>query len=54
MHAYADLGDSLDLSTILEFVDSGLDLILAADTATYDLIRDIAVDCGVDFYEVSQ
>lgn len=46
-----NLGGSLDLSAILDFVDSGHDLILAADTTTSDLIRDIAADCGVDFDE---
>ncbi|MGL7671723.1 hypothetical protein, partial [Salmonella sp. NW850] len=46
-----NLGGSLDLSAILDFVDSGHDLILAADTTSSDLIRDIAADCGVDIDE---
>eukprot|EP01018_Ginkgo_biloba_P031921 Gb_28463 [translate_table: standard] len=45
------LGGSVDLSAILDFVDSGHDLILSADTTTSDVIRDIAAECGVDFDE---
>uniref|UniRef100_A0A0C9RWI6 Dolichyl-diphosphooligosaccharide--protein glycosyltransferase 48 kDa subunit n=1 Tax=Wollemia nobilis TaxID=56998 RepID=A0A0C9RWI6_9CONI len=45
------LGGALDLPAVLDFVDSGHDLILAADTTTSDLIRDIAAECGVDFDE---
>ncbi|KAL3702205.1 hypothetical protein R1sor_020227 [Riccia sorocarpa] len=45
------LGGNLDVAAILDFVDSGHDLILAADTHTSDLIRDIATECGVDFDE---
>ncbi|KAL0462079.1 UNVERIFIED_CONTAM: Dolichyl-diphosphooligosaccharide--protein glycosyltransferase subunit [Sesamum latifolium] len=36
---------------VLEFVDSGHDLILAADSNASDLIRNIAAECGVDFDE---
>lgn len=43
----------MDLAGILDFVDSGHDLIIAADSAASDLIRDIATECGVDFDEVS-
>lgn len=45
-------GGSVDAASLLEFVDSGHDLILAADTSASDLIREIAVECGVDFDEV--
>ena len=45
-------GGSIDLAAILDFVDSGHDLIIAADTNASDLIRQIAVECGVDFDEV--
>ncbi|XP_057814963.2 dolichyl-diphosphooligosaccharide--protein glycosyltransferase 48 kDa subunit [Cryptomeria japonica] len=45
------LGGALDLPAVLDFVDSGHDLILAADTTASDLIRDIAAECGVDFDE---
>ncbi|XP_077224464.1 dolichyl-diphosphooligosaccharide-protein glycosyltransferase 48kDa subunit family protein [Tasmannia lanceolata] len=44
-------GGSLDLGTVLEFVDSGHDLIIAADASASELIRDIATECGVDFDE---
>lgn len=38
---------------MLDFVDSGHDLILAADAHTSDLVRDIATECGIDFDEVN-
>ncbi|XP_010254949.1 PREDICTED: dolichyl-diphosphooligosaccharide--protein glycosyltransferase 48 kDa subunit [Nelumbo nucifera] len=44
-------GGSLDLSAVMDFVDSGHDLIVAADVSASDLIRDIATECGVDFDE---
>ncbi|KAI3725862.1 hypothetical protein L1987_65658 [Smallanthus sonchifolius] len=44
-------GGSLDLAAILDFVDSGKDLIVAADENASDLIRSIAAECGVDFDE---
>ncbi|XAR59522.1 Dolichyl-diphosphooligosaccharide--protein glycotransferase [Bertholletia excelsa] len=44
-------GGSVDGAAILDFVDSGRDLILAADTSASDLIREIATECGVDFDE---
>ncbi|KAL6954548.1 Dolichyl-diphosphooligosaccharide--protein glycosyltransferase 48 kDa subunit [Sarracenia purpurea var. burkii] len=46
-------GGSLDLADILDFVDSGHDLILTADVNASDLIRNIAAECGVDFDEDS-
>nr|CAD1834462.1 unnamed protein product [Ananas comosus var. bracteatus] len=45
------LGGSLDQNAVLEFVDSGRDLILAADASASDVIRGIATECGVDFDE---
>uniref|UniRef100_A0A7I4CPW3 Dolichyl-diphosphooligosaccharide--protein glycosyltransferase 48 kDa subunit n=1 Tax=Physcomitrium patens TaxID=3218 RepID=A0A7I4CPW3_PHYPA len=45
------LGGNLDAAAISDFVDSGHDLILAADETTSDTIREIASDCGVDFDE---
>lgn len=42
----------MDSKSIADFVDSGRDLILSADTAASDLIRGIATECGVDFDEV--
>ncbi|KAK6136808.1 hypothetical protein DH2020_029443 [Rehmannia glutinosa] len=44
-------GGSIDAASLLEFVDSGHDLILAADASASELIREIAVECGVDFDE---
>lgn len=38
---------------VVDFVDSGRDLILAADQSASELIKRIAADCGVDFDEVS-
>ncbi|KAF5182453.1 Dolichyl-diphosphooligosaccharide--protein glycosyltransferase subunit [Thalictrum thalictroides] len=46
-------GGSFDLASVLEFVDSGHDLILAADSSASDLIREIANECGADFDEDS-
>ena len=45
-------GGSIDLAAILDFVDSGHDLIIAADSSASDLIREIATESGVDFDEV--
>ena len=44
---------SLNLAAVLDFVDSGHDLILSADVNSSDLIRNIAAECGVDFDEVN-
>ncbi|KAK3033842.1 hypothetical protein RJ639_034260 [Escallonia herrerae] len=40
------LGGGLDLAAILEFVDSGHDLIVGADVNASDLIRNIAAESG--------
>lgn len=40
------------MAAILDFVDSGKDLIVAADANASDLIRNIAAECGIDFDEV--
>ncbi|KAF1899073.1 hypothetical protein Lal_00019194 [Lupinus albus] len=45
-------GGSIDAAAILDFVDSGHDLIVAADSNASDLIREIATESGVDFDEV--
>ncbi|CAO2815088.1 unnamed protein product [Amaranthus hypochondriacus] len=42
-------GGSVNQATVLEFVDSGRDLILALDVNSSDLIREIATECGVEF-----
>lgn len=39
------------MAAILDFVDSGHDLIIAADSNASDLIREIATESGVDFDE---
>ncbi|XP_019413864.1 PREDICTED: dolichyl-diphosphooligosaccharide--protein glycosyltransferase 48 kDa subunit-like [Lupinus angustifolius] len=44
-------GGSIDAAAILDFVDSGHDLIVAADSNASDLIREIATESGVDFDE---
>ncbi|KAI4375703.1 hypothetical protein MLD38_013540 [Melastoma candidum] len=44
-------GGSIDQAAILDFVDSGHDLIIAADVNASDLIKEIATECGVDFDE---
>ncbi|KAJ4966917.1 hypothetical protein NE237_018766 [Protea cynaroides] len=44
-------GGSLDLAAVLDFVDAGHDLIVAADASASDLIRDVATECGVEFDE---
>lgn len=44
-------GGSLDVASIVDFVDSGHDLIVAADSNASDLIREISTECGVDFDE---
>ncbi|KAE8691508.1 Dolichyl-diphosphooligosaccharide--protein glycosyltransferase 48 kDa subunit [Hibiscus syriacus] len=44
-------GGSIDVAAIINFVDSGHDLIIAADVNASDLIREISTECGVDFDE---
>jgi hypothetical protein len=46
------LGGSLDAAAVMDFVDSGHDLILAAGATTSEAIREIATECGADFDEV--
>jgi hypothetical protein len=46
-------GGTLDLAAVLDFVDSGHDLLIAADSSASDLIKSVATECGVDFDEVS-
>ncbi|KAF9622262.1 hypothetical protein IFM89_030304 [Coptis chinensis] len=47
-------GGSLDLNSVLGFVDSGRGLILAVDGSASELVREIATECGVDFDEDSR
>ncbi|XWS63041.1 hypothetical protein CRYUN_Cryun06bG0062800 [Craigia yunnanensis] len=44
-------GGSIDPAAIINFVDSGHDLIIAVDANASDLIREVATECGVDFDE---
>ncbi|XP_071722147.1 dolichyl-diphosphooligosaccharide--protein glycosyltransferase 48 kDa subunit-like isoform X2 [Rutidosis leptorrhynchoides] len=44
-------GGSVDQAAILDFVDSGHDLIIAADVNSSELIREVATECGVEFDE---
>ncbi|KAL6546049.1 Dolichyl-diphosphooligosaccharide--protein glycosyltransferase 48 kDa subunit [Orobanche gracilis] len=44
-------GGSIDAASLIDFVDSGHDLILAADASASELIREVAAECGVDFDE---
>ncbi|KAJ6413095.1 hypothetical protein OIU84_005998 [Salix udensis] len=44
-------GGVVDLAAVLDFVDSGHDLIIAADSSSSDLIKSVATECGVDFDE---
>jgi oligosaccharyltransferase complex subunit beta len=41
----------LDVAAVLDFVDSGHDLILAVDVGASDRIRSIASESGADFEE---
>ncbi|KAK8668762.1 hypothetical protein V6N13_106208 [Hibiscus sabdariffa] len=50
-NATARFGGSIDVGAIINFVDSGHDLIIAADVNASDLIREVATECGVDFDE---
>lgn len=43
---------SIDVAAIVNFVDSGHDLIVAADVNASDLIREVGTECGIDFDEV--
>ncbi|XP_022741269.1 dolichyl-diphosphooligosaccharide--protein glycosyltransferase 48 kDa subunit-like [Durio zibethinus] len=52
-NATARFGGSLDLAAVLDFVDSGHDLIVAVDASASNLIKNIATECGVDFDEDS-
>ncbi|XP_050234948.1 dolichyl-diphosphooligosaccharide--protein glycosyltransferase 48 kDa subunit-like [Mercurialis annua] len=44
-------GGSINQAAIVDFVDSGHDLIIAADVNASELIRDVATDAGVDLDE---
>ena len=42
----------MDVAAILDFIDSGHDVVLAAEGGASDVVRDIATECGVDLEEV--
>ncbi|KAM0992809.1 hypothetical protein ACFX2J_008440 [Malus domestica] len=48
-HSVDRFGGSIDLASVLGFMYSGHDLIIESDTNASDLIRQITVDCDVDF-----
>lgn len=50
---FEGFGGSINQASVLEFVDSGRDLIVAVDVNSSDLIREIATECGVEFEDVS-
>jgi len=49
----AGFGGSIELASILEFVDAGHDDVTVAAPGAADIIRDLALECGVDMDEVS-
>jgi oligosaccharyltransferase complex subunit beta len=42
-----EFGGTVDVSVILEFIDSGRNLLLAASPASSEAIREIALECGI-------
>eukprot|EP00959_Pyramimonas_sp_CCMP1952_P340315 7128009-Pyramimonas_sp.AAC.1 len=45
----SDFGGEVDVAAILEFIDSGHDVILATDVRATSALRELATECGVDF-----
>jgi oligosaccharyltransferase complex subunit beta len=45
------IGDSLDADQVIDFINDGRNVILAADTGVSATLRDIASECGVGFAE---
>jgi len=45
------LDDALEAEEVVEFIDDGHNVLLAADTGASNIIRDIAEECGVEFAE---
>jgi hypothetical protein len=50
----AGFGGAVDVAGILDFIDSGRDVIIAGDIGMSDAIRDLANECGVEFDEVNK
>lgn len=48
-----DFGGSITVDSILNFIDDGRNVIIAADSEVSDNIREVATECGVDFGESS-
>ena len=44
----AEFGGAVNAQALLEFVDSGRDLLLAVDTGVSDELRELAAGAGVD------
>eukprot|EP00271_Cylindrocystis_brebissonii_P003343 TRINITY_DN1419_c0_g1_i1.p1 TRINITY_DN1419_c0_g1~~TRINITY_DN1419_c0_g1_i1.p1 ORF type:complete len:438 (+),score=98.09 TRINITY_DN1419_c0_g1_i1:152-1465(+) len=47
--ASESFGDGLDVNSVLQFIDAGHDVILAADEIMGDFMRDLVTECGADF-----
>jgi oligosaccharyltransferase complex subunit beta len=48
-----DFGGTVDVSVILEFVDSGRNLLLAASPSASEAMREIALECGIKMDETN-
>jgi len=46
-----EFGGLVDVPSILDFIDEGHNVLLAADSTVSDPVREIAMECGVDFDE---
>ena len=49
---FLDFGGSIKVSTIINFIDNGGNIIVAADSSIGDPIRELAAECGVEYDEV--
>ena len=47
-----DFGGGIKVSTILNFIDGGGNVLVTADSSIGDPIRELAAECGVEFDEV--
>jgi len=53
-YLHLDFGGGIKVSTILNFIDGGGNVLVAADSSIGDPIRELAAECGVEFDEVSR
>ncbi|KAK3265076.1 hypothetical protein CYMTET_26221 [Cymbomonas tetramitiformis] len=49
----SDIEGDVDVPAILDFIDSGHDMILATDSRIGEPLKEIATECGVDFDEAN-